>query len=198
MKKLNQIPMVGKLVKLGLASIITAGTLFAGTYNVDSTHSDVSFKVKHLMISNVKGQFNSFNGSFEYDEKNRRLKTFSGNIDVNSINTQNKKRDSHLKEEEIFNVKNYPTINFKLNKISKDKAYGVLTMRGITKPIILDFENNGMVKDPWGNTRVGLAFSGKLNRKDYGISWNKTLETGGVVVGEMVKLEVEVEGILAK
>jgi len=187
-----------KLVKFGLASIITAGTLFGGTYNVDSTHSDVGFKVKHLMISNVKGNFDTFNGSFEYDEKNNVLKTFNGSIDVNSINTQNAKRDGHLKSESLFNAKTYPTINFKLNKITGDKAFGELTMRGVTKKVALDFENNGMVKDPWGNTRVGLAFSGKVNRKDYGISWNQTLETGGVVVGELVKLDIEIEGVLAK
>ena len=187
-----------KLVKLGLASILTAGALFAGTYNVDTTHSDVGFKVRHLMISNVKGNFDKFDGAFDYDENTKTLKSFVGNIQVNSINTDNAKRDGHLKSQDLFNVAKYPTITFKLDKISDETAYGSLTLKGVTKDVERDFENNGMVKDPWGNTRVGLAFTGKINRKDYGLSWNQALEAGGVMVGEMVKFEIEIEGILAK
>ena len=194
----NQISSVSRLVKLGLASIIASSALYAGAYNIDPVHSNVGFKVKHMMISNVKGEFEKFNGSFEYDEKTKTLKTFDGKIEVSSINTDNAKRDGHLKSEELFNATKYPTINFKLDKISGDKAYGALTMKGVTKKVTLDFENNGMIKDPWGNTRVGLALSGKINRKDYGISWNQILEAGGVAVGEIVKLDIEVEGILAK
>ena len=198
MKKQNKISSISKFVKLGLASIITSSALYAGSYNVDPVHSNVGFKVKHMMISNVKGEFDKFNGTFEYDEKTKTLKTFDGKIEVSSINTDNAKRDGHLKSEELFNAAKFPTIEFKLINITADKAFGSLTMKGVTKKVTLDFENNGMVKDPWGNTRVGLALSGKINRKDYGISWNQVLEVGGVAVGETVKLDIEVEGILAK
>ena len=187
-----------KLVKVGLASILAAGALFGGTYNVDSSHSNVGFKVKHMMISNVQGKFDKFTGSFEYDEKTKQLQSLQGNIEVASINTGDAKRDGHLKAPDLFDAAKFPTITFKLNKIEEDKAYGQLTMHGITKNIELDFENNGSVKDPWGNTRVGLALSGKLNRKDYGITWNKVLEAGGVAVGDKVKLDIELEGILAQ
>ncbi len=187
-----------KIVKLGLMSLLAAGALYAGTYNVDKSHSNVGFKVKHMMISNVKGQFDTFNGSFQYDEKSKKITSLKGTINVDSINTQDKKRDDHLKAPELFDAKRYPKITFTLDKISEDKAFGKLTMRGITKNVALDFENNGSIKDPWGNQRMGLALSGKLNRKDYGISWNKVLEAGGVAVGETVKLDIEIEGILAK
>jgi len=187
-----------KLVKLGLASIITAGALFAGTYNVDTSHSNVGFKVKHMMISNITGKFHKFNGSFEYDEKTKKLKSLLGKIDVNSISTENAKRDGHLKSADFFDASNYPNVTFNLDRIKGDKAYGVLTMRGVSRKVILDFEDNGSIKDPWGNTRVGLALSGKINRIDFGLKYNSILEAGGVAVGEMVKLDIEIEGILAE
>jgi len=187
-----------KLVKLGLASILSAGALYAGTYNVDASHSNVGFKVKHLMISNVAGKFNTFSGNFNYDEKTNTLKTLEGKIEVNSIDTENEKRDGHLKSADFFDAAKYPSLAFKLDKINDDKAYGTLTIKGVSKNVALDFENNGSVVDPWGNTRVGLELSGKINRKDYGLNWNKALEAGGVVVGEKVKLSIELEGILAK
>ncbi len=187
-----------KLFRLGFLSIITAGALFAGTYNVDKSHSSVGFKVKHMMISNVKGHFDSFKGSFEYDEKTKTLKKFDGTIEVSSINTANKKRDGHLKSDDFFDVAKYPTITFQLEKVENDTAYGKLTMHGITKNIKLDYENNGTIKDPWGNTRTGLVLSGKINRKDYGLTYNTVLEAGGVAIGESVKLTIEIEGILKK
>ncbi|RXJ86151.1 YceI family protein [Arcobacter sp. CECT 8985] len=186
------------LVKLGLVSIVAAGSLFAGTYNVDASHSNVGFKVKHLMISNVTGKFDKFSGSFEYDEKTKTLKSLTGNVDVASINTENKKRDGHLKSKDFFDAANFPKLTFKLKKVEDDKAYGVLTMKGVSKDVVFDFENNGTVKDPWGNQRVGLELSGKINRKDFGLNWNKALEAGGVMVGENVKLNIELEGIQAK
>lgn len=187
-----------KLIKLTLASLLAAGTLFAGTYKVDTSHSYVGFKVKHMMISNVKGKFNTFNGSFEYDENTKTLKSLTGTVDVVSINTENKKRDDHLRSSDFFAADKFPTITFKLDKVDGDTAYGKLTMRGVTKDVKLELENNGMVKDPWGNTRVGLTLSGKVNRYDYGIKYNSLLEAGGVTIGENVKLEIEIEGILAK
>lgn len=187
-----------RIVKLGLASILAAGALFGGTYNIDASHSSIGFKVKHMMISNVKGNFKNFSGSFEFDEKTNTLKSFNGNVEVKSINTDNAKRDNHLQSSDFFAADKYPKITFKLEKIAGDKAYGKLTMRGVTKDVTLDYENNGSIKDPWGNTRVGIALSGKVNRLDYGIKYNSILEAGGVAVGKIVKLDIEVEGILAK
>lgn len=187
-----------KFLKLGLASVIASSALFAGTYNVDASHSNVGFKVKHMMISNVVGKFDKFDGTFEYDEKTKTLKSLVGSIDVSSINTENEKRDAHLKESDFFLAKEFNNIKFELAKVEGDKAFGKLTIRGVTKDVELDFENNGTIKDPWGNTRVGLALSGKINRMDYGLKYNKVLEAGGVAVDEIVKLEIELEGILAK
>ena len=181
-----------------VATILSSTALIAGTYNVDTSHSNVGFKVKHMMISNVIGKFDKYNGSFEYDEKTNTLEMLRGVIQVASINTANKKRDTHLKSDELFNAEKFPQIKFVLEKTDSDYAYGKLTMHGVTKNVKLDLENNGMVKDPWGNTRVGLELTGKLSRADYGITWNKGLELGGVVVGDTIKLDIQIEGILAK
>lgn len=186
------------ILTLAAFGLLSTASLYAGTYSVDTSHSNVGFKVKHMMISEASGKFDTFNGSFEYDEKTKTLKTLNGKIDVASINTANTKRDEHLKSPDLFDVQKYPTITFTLDKVKGDKAYGKLTMHGVTKNITLALENNGVVKDPWGNTRVGLGLSGQLNRKDYGITWNTALEAGGVAVGEMIKLDVQLEGILAK
>ena len=198
MKTQNSISSISKFVKLGLASIMASSALYAGSYNVDPVHSNIGFKIRHLMISNVKGQFDKFNGSFEYDEKTNMLKSLTGNIKVASVNTDNAKRDGHLKSADFFEADKYPNMIFKLEKTSTDTAYGQLTMHGITKNVELDFENNGTVTDPWGNKRVGLALSGKINRADYGLKYNSVLEAGGVMIGETVKLDIEIEGILAK
>ncbi|WP_321313710.1 YceI family protein [Halarcobacter sp.] len=187
-----------KLIKIGLASIIAAGALYAGTYKVDASHSNVGFKVKHLMISNVRGNFEKFSGSFEYDEKTGTVKSIDGTVEVDSINTDNKKRDGHLKSADFFDAVNHPQITFKVNKIEDEKAYGKFTMRGVTKDVVFDIEKTGEIVDPWGNKRVGLEIEGKVNRKDYGLNWNKALEAGGVMVGEDVKINVELEGVLAK
>jgi len=187
-----------KLVEIGLLSILTAGALFAGTYNVDASHSNVGFKVKHMMISNVSGTFEKFNGSFEYNEKTKKVTSLMGTITVSSVNTQNEKRDGHLKSADFFDASKYPEITFKLDKVKGDYAYGVLTIRGVSKDVKLELENNGSIIDPWGNNRVGIALSGKINRIDFGLKYNSVLEAGGVAVGEKVKLDIELEGILAK
>ena len=184
--------------KLALVSTLLVSTLFAGTYNVDKSHSNIGFKVKHLMISNVKGNFNEFKGSFEYDEKTKTLTSLNGEIQVASINTENKKRDDHLKSPDLFDQAKFPLITFKLTKIDGDEAYGDFTMKGVTKNIKLDFDNGGTIKDPWGNERAGFALSGKIDRKDFGITWNKVLEAGGLTVGNIIKLDIELEGIKAK
>jgi len=186
------------LKKLLLTSSLLASTLFAGAYNVDKSHSTVGFKVKHMMISNVKGSFDGFKGTFNYDEKTKTLKTLSGEISTSSINTANEERDNHLKDKEMFAVKQFPTMTFKLTKLDGDEVYGDFTLKGITKNIKLDFENGGTVKDPWGNERAGFALTGKIKRADFGLTYNSILEAGGVAIGEVVKLDIEIEGIKVK
>ena len=185
-------------LKYGISATLLSTALFAGTYNVDSSHSTVGFKVKHMMISNVTGNFNNFNGSFEFDKKTNSLKSLKGEVQTASINTENQKRDEHLKSADFFDAKKFPKITFELTKIKDNKAYGNLTMHGITKEVELNYENSGEIKDPWGNTRMGLALNGVVNRYDFGLKYNSALETGGVAVGENVKLDIELEGILAK
>jgi polyisoprenoid-binding protein YceI len=150
------------------------------------------------MISNVKGSFGDFKGTFEYDEKTKTLKALNGEVQVASINTDNKKRDTHLKEEEIFNAAKYPVITFKMTKIDGDNVYGDFTLKGVTKNIKLEFENGGTITDPWGNERAGFSLEGKIKRADFGLTYNSVLEAGGFAIGEEVKLEIEMEGIKIK
>ncbi len=187
-----------KLIKLGLASLLATGALFAGTFNVDKSHSNVGFKVKHMMISNVIGKFKNFSGTIDYDEDTKTLKSISGKIEVKSINTEDEKRDKHLRADDFFAAEKFPNITFESIKIDGDELIGNFTLRGITKEVKFELENNGVIKDPWGNTRVGLALTGKINRKDYGLTYSKLLEAGGVAVGDTVKLNIEIEGIKAK
>ncbi len=184
-----------KITKLLVIASLFASSLFATSYIVDKAHTNVGFKVKHLMISNVKGSFGDFKGTFEYDEKTKKLTALQGVIQVNSINTANAKRDAHLKEEEIFDAKKYPTITFKMTKIDGDDVYGDFTLKGVTKNIKLEFENGGTIIDPSGNHRAGFSLEGKIKRADYGLTYNSVLEAGGFAIGEEVKLEIEIEGV---
>ena len=187
-----------KFLKLGLASLVASSALFAGTYSVDASHSNVGFSIKHMMITNVSGKFNDVLGTFDYDEKTNTLKSLEGEIVVASINTADEKRDGHLKEEELFDVAKFPKITFKSTKIEKDAVYGDFTMKGVTKNIKLDLETSSVIKDPWGKQRTGFSLNGKIKRSDFGIVWNKALETGGVAVSDDVKLAIDIEGVLAQ
>ena len=188
-----------KLTKIALASMLSIGSLLAGTYNIDIDHSDVAFKAKHMMISNVSGQFKKFSGTFEYDEKTKILKALNGVVDVNSIDTDNEKRDSHLKSVDFFDVLNYPEMKLSLIKVEDDVAYTKLTIRGVTKEVKMELETSGMViKDPWGNTRTGLSLATSINRMNFGLKWNDLMETGGMMVGKKIKITIDLEGVLAK
>lgn len=188
-----------KLATVVFATILSAGTLFAGTYNVDLDHSNVAFKVRHMMISNVTGEFNKFSGTFDYDEQTKMLKSLNGKVDVSSIDTDNVKRDNHLKSVDFFDVAKYPSMQLSLENVVGDTATVQLTMHGVTKKVKMELETSGVViKDPWGNMRTGLTLSGKINRKDFGLNWNQVIEAGGVAVGEMIKISLEIEGILAQ
>ena len=187
-----------KILKLSLVSLAVSTALFAGTYNVDASHTNAGFTVKHMMITNVTGKFNDVAGAFEFDEKTNTLKSINGEIVVASINTANEKRDEHLKAEEMFDVAKFPKITFKSTKIEKDAVYGDFTMKGVTKNIKLDLETSSVIKDPWGKQRTGFSLNGKIKRSDFGLTWNKALETGGVAVSDDVKLAIDIEGVLAQ
>lgn len=161
----------------------------ATKWNLDPTHSDITFKVKHMMISNVRGNFTDFNVEVDTEDDtftNARTKV---TIKTDSISTYNADRDNHLKSSDFFNVEENPTITFESAALNvNDGLSGNLTIKGITKPIKIDLDFNGIEVDPYGNSRAGFSFEGKINRKDFGLTWNAALETGGLMIGEEVKL----------
>lgn len=183
-----------------LAWALPAG---AATYTIDASHSSVSFKVRHMGVANVKGFFGDFAGSFEFDPANDKAWRAEATIQTASIDTDDQKRDDHLRSADFFDAANHPTITFKSTGVTKgaDSVYklaGDLTMRGVTRPVVLDLELVGTVKDPWGNERAGFSATGKVNRKDFGVSWSKALDNGGLVVADDVTIMLEIEGIAKK
>lgn len=156
---------------------------------IDNAHSEIGFKVKHLMISTVKGNFGTFNGEVQEDG------TVSVTMNVNSINTGNVDRDGHLKSADFFNSEEFPTINFVGKGFSVDMPAitGELTIKGITKEVMLQCDYNGSSVDPWGNKKHGFELRGSINRNDFGLTWNAPLETGGVLVSEEVKLSMDIQ-----
>ncbi|MES2486537.1 MAG: YceI family protein [Bacteroidota bacterium] len=165
---------------------------------LDPTHSEVGFKVKHLMFTNVSGQFTKFEATATSNEENFDSASFDFSAEVDSINTNNADRDGHLKSGDFFDAAQFPTITFKSTSVSKEsedelKVTGDLTVHGVTKPVTLDVEFGGIQKDPWGNIKSGFSVTGKINRKDFGLTWNAALETGGVMLGEEVKLALELQ-----
>ena len=168
-------------------------------WSIDKAHSNISFKVKHLMISYVRGSFTSFDVSSYTTDKDFTKAKIKLTIDAASITTGDNERDEHLKEVDFFDVENYKQITFTSNGIGeqdKDGHYelrGELTMKGITKTIKLQIEIGGIFIDPWGNEKTGFSISGKINRRDWGLSWNKVLESGGLMVSEEVMIACEIE-----
>jgi polyisoprenoid-binding protein YceI len=162
-------------------------------WNIDPAHSQVGFKVKHLMINNVKGHFKTFSGDVEAASDDFKNAKINFTADISSIDTGNEQRDQHLKTAEFFNSEKHPQLKFVSKKYDGDTLEGDLSIAGITKPVKLNVEFGGTAKDPWGNTKAGFTVSGKLNRKDWGINWNAALETGGFLVGDEVTLNAEVQ-----
>src|SRR5271165_6034294 len=173
------------------------------TWNIDPAHSVAEFKVKHMMISNVKGQFAKVSGSLTLDETDLTKSRAEASIDAASIETRDAQRDAHLKSADFFDVEKFPTLSFKTTRINSAgvgelKAEGDLTIHGITRKVVFTVEGpTPPAKDPWGNTRVGLSATTKINRKDFGLTWNAALETGGVLVGDEVTISLDVEFIKA-
>lgn len=190
-----------KIASFFAASALAAATQ-AATYNVDTAHTDVAFKVRHMGISNVTGKFEKLGGSFDVDPKNIKATKGTLTIDVNSISTGNPKRDGHLKSEDFFDAAHYPEIKF-VSKSVKDvngkdstaTLIGDLTMRGVTKEVALKIKGGGIINDGWGNERAAFTATGRINRFDYGLKWNKALEAGGLVVSADVDLNLAFEGV---
>ncbi|MBZ4394494.1 YceI family protein [Myxococcus sp. MISCRS1] len=185
-------------LKSAIALLVALPSLaFAATWDVDPAHSSAGFTVKHMMVSNVTGSFNIKQGAVNLDDKDITKSTVEATLDAATVNTGNAKRDEHLKAPDFFDTAKYPTITFKSTKVEKAgegklKVTGNLTMHGVTKPVVLDVTGPSKEsKDPWGNTRTGVSATTKLNRKDFGLTYNTALETGGVAVGEEVTVNLD-------
>jgi polyisoprenoid-binding protein YceI len=165
---------------------------------IDNSHSHVQFTVRHMMISKVRGRFANFSGSVNFDEQTPANSSVNVQIEAASIETKDEKRDGHLVSPDFLDAANHPYLTFVSKRVvAKDEThgtiYGDLTIRGVTKEVALEVEYNGQAKSPWGTTSAGFNASTKINRKDWGLNWNVALETGGVLVGEEVSIEIELE-----
>ena len=168
------------------------------TWNVDPMHAEVGFAVRHLMISTVRGRFGKVEGTVTVDEQNPKNSKVEVTVDVSSIDTRQEMRDNHLRSPDFFDAANFPTMRFVSKRIEGDTAdrfrlVGDLTVRGTTREVVLDVSFEGRGMDPWGSERAGFSATGRINREQFGLTWNQALETGGVVVGEDVKISIDVE-----
>jgi polyisoprenoid-binding protein YceI len=174
------------------------------TYQIDAAHSSVQFSVRHLMVSNVRGTFTGVTGTVVYDPEKPAETSIDAVIDVNTVNTHDEKRDGHLKSPDFFDVGTYPSMTFKSKSVNSaatgsHTVTGDLTLHGVTREVTLTAEDvSDEAKDPWGNFRIGVSIKGKIKRSDFGLSWNAALETGGVMVGDEVKLEFDLELVKAQ
>jgi len=169
-------------------------------WDFDLVHSSINFWVRHVMVSKVHGRFEKWSGTFELDDQNPSASRVSVQIDATSIDTKEPQRDGHLKSPDFLDVEKFPSITFKSTKIAPrgDQRFqvdGDLTIHGVTRPVTLDVEYGGRAKDPWGAERAGLSAHTSINRKDFGLLWNQVLETGGILVGDKVDINIEVEAI---
>lgn len=173
------------------------------TWNIDPVHSVAEFKVKHMMISNVKGEFTRLSGVLTLDEANVTRSKVEATIDAASITTRDPQRDAHLQSADFFDAVKYPTLSFRSTSVERKREgelvlKGDLTMHGVTQPVTLAVEGpSPAAKDPWGNLRIGLSAETKINRKDFGLTWNSALESGGILVGEDITIMLDVEFIKA-
>lgn len=184
---------------LGLALAVPGGAR-ATTYAVDPAHTSVNFRVKHL-FTYVDGRFSTFDGTIEFDPDAPEKTSVSGTIDVASIDTNVEKRDNHLRSADFFDVEKHPKMTFRSTKVTDvdtkagtAKLHGNLTIKDVTKPVVLDAQFLGAATDPWGNKKAGFSGTTTINRKEFGLGWNQALEAGGVLVGEEVQIRIDVEG----
>ena len=172
-------------------------------WNIDPSHSGVSFSIRHMVISKVRGAFERWQGVVDFDEQDPAASKVSVTIDAASIDTREEKRDAHLRSADFFDVENHPALTFVSTAVEKlagneYRVTGDLTIKGVTRPVTLEAEYLGGGKDPWGNQRLGFLARTSINRKDFGLGWNQVLEAGGVLVGEKVEIELDVQAIKAE
>ena len=170
------------------------------TYQIDPAHSSAQFSIRHMMISNVRGEFTKVSGTVTYDAANPANSSADAGIEISSISTREPQRDTHLKSADFFDAEKYPLLTFQSKEVTGQdgewKLKGDITIHGVTREIALDVDGpTPETKDPWGNLRIGATATGKLNRKDFGLVWNGVLEAGGVLVGDEVKLTIDIEAI---
>lgn len=168
------------------------------TWNIDPQHTQIEFSVRHMMISKVRGQFKSFEGTLDINTDNPAASSVAGTIDVASIDTREPQRDAHLRSADFFDAEKYPKLSFRSSRIEPAgkghyKVVGDLTIKDVTREVVFDVTDEGRAQDPWGNQRWGVSASTRLNRKDFGLTWNVALETGGWLVGDDVTITAEVE-----
>jgi polyisoprenoid-binding protein YceI len=174
----------------------TLSALKPGIWNVDATHSEVGFTARHLMVSKVRGQFKDFAAVVTIAQPFE-LSSLEATVQMASVDTNSADRDTHVKSADFFDVENHPTMTFTSTKVAGDTMEGLLTIKGITKPVTFDLEFGGVSADPWGGTRAGFEATTEINRKDFGLTWNVAVEGGGVLVGEKVKVSLDIQLVQA-
>jgi polyisoprenoid-binding protein YceI len=196
MKQMTRLAALAALV--GLSAIVPAR---AESWTIDASHSAAQFGVRHLMVSTVRGDFGNVQGTIEYDGKDVKSLKVEATVDVATVDTREPKRDEHLKSADFFDAEKFPKMTFKSKRVDvsaggKAKLVGDLTLRGVTKEVVLDLEGpTPALKNPWGKTVVGASATTKINRSDFGVKWNKTLDAGGVVVSDEVAITIDVEAV---
>jgi polyisoprenoid-binding protein YceI len=171
-------------------------------WNIDAAHSGINFSIRHMVVSKVRGRFASYSGVAKIDDDDITRSAVEVTIEASSIDTGTPQRDEHLKSADFFDVEKFPQLRFRSDRIEKieDDRYrvtGALTIRDVTREVSLDVEYGGRARDPWGNQRIGFVAKGAIDRKDYGLGWNQVLEAGGVLVGDRVTIELEVQAVKA-
>jgi polyisoprenoid-binding protein YceI len=188
------------LLSLALAAVLGAASLpaTAESWSLDASHSTVGFSVRHMMVTNVKGGFGKFAAKVDGSPADPATAKISATIEVASVDTRDAKRDEHLRSADFFDTGKFPEMTFTSTKVEKTsattaKVTGNLTLRGVTKPVVLDVEYTSPLKNPWGKTVVGASATGKINRKDFGVNWSKSLDGGGLVVGDDVTIQLDLQ-----
>jgi polyisoprenoid-binding protein YceI len=195
------VKLANRVIAATVGLLALAGAAFSGqqTYQIDSSHSAATFSVRHLMISNVKGEFGKITGTIVYDADNLAASKVEAVIDATTINTREPKRDAHLKSADFFEVDKYPTITFKSKEFRKTggklQVSGDLTMHGVTREVVLDIDGPTPELTQRGSARIGAAATTTISRKDWGLTWNRAIEAGGVTVGDEVKIAIDIEAI---
>jgi len=168
------------------------------SWKIDPSHSEIQLSVRHMMVSKVRGHFGSFSGEVDFNEENPAASSVDVTIDASSISTRDSQRDDHLKSPDFLDVEEYPALRFKSNRVEvvgekKGRIYGELTIRDISREVVLDAEYTGQAKSPWGTTSAGFSATTSFDRKDWGLGWNQALETGGILVGDKVDVSIDLE-----